>query len=171
MFLQFPKVFLLIQALFCLACSLFWSLGFAVLTVGHLNIISQAFVLMLLGLGGWRLYKVLEHRRLHRNHIQHDHSYDHKLAYGVGLVHGLAGSGALVLLVMTRMTGSMEAMTYLLIFGLGSVAGMAMASSVFHLPFSRKLASSMALQLGLTVLSSVLCMGFGAKLVYENLLA
>lgn len=38
-------------ALFCLACALFWSLGFTVLTVGHLNIISQAFVLMLLGLG------------------------------------------------------------------------------------------------------------------------
>jgi hypothetical protein len=92
------------------------------------------------------------------------------MAYGVGLVHGLAGSGGLVLLVMTQMTGQIEALGYLLIFGLGSVAGMAVASSVFHLPFSRKLASSMALQLGLTVLSSVLCMGFGAKLVYENLL-
>ncbi|MFH1067330.1 MAG: MMPL family transporter, partial [bacterium] len=38
-------------AIFCLVSALFWSLGFAVLVIGHLNIISQAFVLMLLGLG------------------------------------------------------------------------------------------------------------------------
>lgn len=38
-------------AILSLIFALFWSLGFAVLTVGHLNIISQAFVLMLLGLG------------------------------------------------------------------------------------------------------------------------
>lgn len=40
-----------VLALFSLACALFWSLGFTVFAVGHLNIISQAFVLMLLGLG------------------------------------------------------------------------------------------------------------------------
>lgn len=141
------------------------------ITEGVFHWFEAAVGLMLLGLGVWRLYKVLKHRRLHQNHIEHDHSHDHKMAYGVGLVHGLAGSGGLVLLVMTQMTGQMEALSYLFIFGLGSVVGMALASSIFHLPFSRRVASSMALQLGLTVLSSALCMGFGAKLVYENLLA
>jgi hopanoid biosynthesis associated RND transporter like protein HpnN len=38
-------------AIASLLCALVWSLGFTVLTIGHLNIISQAFVLMLLGLG------------------------------------------------------------------------------------------------------------------------
>ena len=38
-------------AIVALVSALFWSLGFAVLTVGHLNIISQAFILMMLGLG------------------------------------------------------------------------------------------------------------------------
>lgn len=38
-------------AMVALICALFWSLGFAVITVGHLNIISQAFILMMLGLG------------------------------------------------------------------------------------------------------------------------
>ncbi|MDD5262986.1 MAG: MMPL family transporter [Methylacidiphilales bacterium] len=38
-------------AIYALIHAIFWSLGFTVLAVGHLNIISQAFVLMLLGLG------------------------------------------------------------------------------------------------------------------------
>jgi len=38
-------------ALYALVHAIFWSLGFTVLSVHHLNIISQAFVLMLLGLG------------------------------------------------------------------------------------------------------------------------
>ena len=127
--------------------------------------------LMLLGLGTWRLYKVARHRRLHHGQVPHDHRHDHKLAYGVGLVHGLAGSGALVLLVMTRLTGNLEAMAYLLIFGLGSVAGMWLASGLFHLPFSRRLAANFQLHLALTVLSSLLCMGLGAKVIYENVFA
>lgn len=127
--------------------------------------------LMLLGLGAWRLYKLVRHRRLHHNHVPHDHSHDHKLAYGVGLVHGLAGSGALVLLVMTRLTDNLEAMAYLLIFGLGSVAGMWLASGLFHLPFSRRLAANDRVHLGFTLLSSLLCMGFGAKVIYENVFA
>ncbi|MBL7774972.1 MAG: urease accessory protein [Saprospiraceae bacterium] len=96
---------------------------------------------------------------------------DHRLAYAVGLVHGLAGSGALVLLVMSRISGLGGAVSYLLIFGLGSIAGMLLASGVFSLPFSKKVSANPRLQTGLSLLSSLLCVGYGAQVVFENLIS
>ncbi|MBL7796273.1 MAG: urease accessory protein [Saprospiraceae bacterium] len=103
-------------------------------------------------------------------HLQLDTGYKgHQLAYGVGLVHGLAGSGALVVLVMSQIQRIDLSILYLLIFGIGSVAGMLLASGLFSLPFSKKLSSHRWLQLGLALLSSVLCIGYGAMVVLENL--
>ena len=97
------------------------------------------------------------------------HTESHRLAYAVGLVHGLAGSGALVLLVMSQIPGAGSAMLYLLIFGVGSIGGMLLASGVFSLPFSKKLSANALLQIGLTVVSSLLCVAYGAHVVFENL--
>ena len=94
----------------------------------------------------------------------------HRLAYAIGLVHGLAGSGTLVLLVMSQMPGPASAMGYLLVFGIGSIGGMLLASGVFSLPFSKKLSANSSLQIGLTLLSSLLCVGYGAQVVFENLM-
>lgn len=48
----------------------------------------------------------------------------------VGLVHGLAGSGALTALVFARLSSAGERIGYITVFGLGSVAGMAAASAL-----------------------------------------
>ena len=93
----------------------------------------------------------------------------HHVAYGVGLVHGLAGSGAMILLVMTEVQGNMNSLLYLLVFGIGSVVGMLLAAGIFSLPFSRKLSSNQTLQYFLVILSSVLCIGYGGYLMYQNL--
>ena len=94
----------------------------------------------------------------------------HRLAYAVGLVHGLAGSGALVLLVMSQIPSAGSAMMYLLIFGVGSIGGMLLASGVFSLPFSKKLSTNALLQAGLTAISSLLCVAYGTQVIYENLM-
>ena len=96
----------------------------------------------------------------------HDH---HHLAYGVGLMHGLAGSGALVLLVMTSIQSSFDSMMYLLLFGLGSVAGMLVAAGVFSLAFTNKLTGNRNLQSGLVLSSSLLCIGYGIYVMVHNL--
>lgn len=93
----------------------------------------------------------------------------HHLAYGVGLIHGLAGSGALVLLVMTDIPDAFQGVLYLLLFGMGSIAGMLLASGVFSLPFSKKISVGSALRWALTLLSSALCVGFGIKILLEHL--
>ncbi|MCA9042078.1 MAG: hypothetical protein KDA65_17125 [Planctomycetaceae bacterium] len=93
----------------------------------------------------------------------------HNVAYGVGLIHGMAGSGAMILLVMTEVKGNVNSLLYLLVFGVGSVVGMLLAAGIFSLPFSRKLTSNKTLQLSLVVLSSLLCIGYGGYIVFQNL--
>lgn len=57
----------------------------------------------------------------------------------VGMVHGLAGSAALTLLVLTEVVrGGSPALglAYLLIFGIGSIGGMLLMSTIIGLPFA-----------------------------------
>lgn len=95
----------------------------------------------------------------------------HLVSYGVGMVHGLAGSGELVLLVMLQMASLQMGMLYLLIFGVGSILGMLLAAAMFSLPFSKKILQSRLLQVTLILLSSILCIGFGMSVIYKNLFA
>lgn len=103
-----------------------------------------------------------------------NHSHPNKLnsfkaAFGVGLVHGLAGSGALVVLVLSQMKSTAEGLMYILIFGSGSIIGMLIASGLFSLPYGKSFLKSQKLQFGLIIISSLLCVLYGGKVIYENL--
>ena len=126
--------------------------------------------LMLMILGVQRILKTWQYEKIHQQlHAQHK-AHDHRLAYGVGLVHGLAGSGALILVVMTQIKETLPAVLYLLIFGIGSILGMLLASGIFSLPFSQKLNNAGVWRWRLTLLSSLLCIFFGGRVIWENLL-
>jgi ABC-type nickel/cobalt efflux system permease component RcnA len=72
----------------------------------------------------------------------------------MGLLHGLAGSGALVLLVLTTMPSPAAAVVYILVFGVGSTAGMLLLSGLIGVPFaltaggSRTLGTALQLVVG-----------------------
>jgi hypothetical protein len=123
--------------------------------------------LMLVILGIFRLYQ--HYMRRPHFHTTGNTEELHQVAYGVGLVHGLAGSGAMILLVMTEVQGGFNSLMYLLIFGIGSVAGMLLAAGIFSLPFSRRLSDNETLQWILIILSSLLCMIYGGYIFFENL--
>lgn len=163
---------------------IFWGLGHTstILIIGILMILAQVAVsektfhlfeagvgVMLTLLGIQRIRDLWLQKQRHVHDHEHGLPHDHRLAYGVGLVHGLAGSGALVLLVMTQLKTAWEGISYLLIFGIGSILGMLLASSVFFLPFSHKISRNLLLQRGLTLLSSFLCIAFGCRVVIENI--
>jgi hypothetical protein len=163
---------------------IFWGLGHTstILTIGVVMILAQVAVseqtfrffetcvgIMLMVLGAQRLRDAWLQKKRHDYAHLHHVPHGHRLAYGVGLVHGLAGSGALVLLVMTQIKSAWQGLSYLLIFGIGSVAGMLLASGVFFLPFSQKFTQSPWLQRGLTLISALLCIVFGSKMIFENL--
>ncbi|GAB4046059.1 urease accessory protein [Spirosoma litoris] len=132
---------------------------------------------MLMTLGGIRLYKLVVPPNLvlahsHPTGVFHAHErHDHGLAYGVGLIHGLAGSGALILSVLTQIKGTGAGLLYLVLFGVGSIGGMMVAAGVFSVPFSVRLLTNPMVRTTLVVMSSMVCIGLGATVVYENALA
>ena len=54
----------------------------------------------------------------------------------VGIVHGLAGSAAVALLVLSTIREPKWALLYLLVFGVGTIAGMMLITAALALPFS-----------------------------------
>ncbi|GMU60983.1 MAG: hypothetical protein AMXMBFR34_27460 [Myxococcaceae bacterium] len=55
----------------------------------------------------------------------------------IGLVHGLAGSGALTALVLAEQPSAAARLSYIALFGLGSVAGMALLTGLAGVPLMR----------------------------------
>jgi len=109
-----------------------------------------------------------ENRHLH-THIHLRGKNLHKASYGIGIVHGLAGSGTLVVLIMTQIESVANSILYLTIFGLGSIVGMTLVAGIFSVPFSKKLMQSKVLRTVLIVLSSGLCFAYGCFVIYQNL--
>ena len=56
-------------------------------------------------------------------------------SYLIGLVHGMAGSAALTLLVLASIESPIAGLVYILLFGLGSVLSMGIMTVVIGLPF------------------------------------
>ncbi|MEO8569415.1 MAG: sulfite exporter TauE/SafE family protein [Ginsengibacter sp.] len=144
--------------------------------------------LMLIVLGVYRLKKLFRLKKIvihahphdhedsqHHKHLHvhvgnvSKHSHPHSLAYGVGLVHGLAGSGALIVMVMIQIKEPINGLFYLLIFGFGSVAGMLAAAGLFSISFSKRIMKAQYLQATLIIISALLCVGYGGLVIYKNL--
>ena len=85
----------------------------------------------------------------------------------VGLVHGLAGSAAVALLVLTTIHNPKWAVLYLLVFGLGTIAGMMLVTGAMVLPFAYAGVRFARLNQGLRVASGLISVAFGLFLVYE----
>jgi hypothetical protein len=85
----------------------------------------------------------------------------------VGLVHGLAGSAAVALLVLSTIHNPKWAVLYLSIFGVGTVAGMMLITVVISLPFSFAGYKFAWLNKGLIVGSGVLSLAFGVFVCYH----
>lgn len=85
----------------------------------------------------------------------------------VGLVHGLAGSAAVALLVLATIQDTGTALAYLVIFCVGVAAGMAVLTTVIGLPFMLSRTRSVQINRWLTIGSGVLSLAFGLLLAYE----
>lgn len=86
----------------------------------------------------------------------------------VGVVHGLAGSAAVALLVLAAIGRPSWAVGYLLIFGLGTVAGMMLITAAIALPFAYSMRRFTRLNRGLAAASGFLSVAFGIFLCYQT---
>jgi high-affinity nickel permease len=85
----------------------------------------------------------------------------------VGIVHGLAGSAGVALLVLSTIRDPRWAVMYLFIFGVGTIAGMMLITALIALPFSFAGYRFAWLNKGLVTGSGFLSLGFGLFLCYQ----
>jgi high-affinity nickel permease len=100
------------------------------------------------------------HRHPHADWGSRDPAHVHLVRLGgrpflVGLLHGLAGSAALTLLVLGTIPSPIGAMVYVLVFGIGSTAGMLLLSGLVGLPVALAAPGAHRLQAAIQVIAGV----------------
>jgi hypothetical protein len=88
-------------------------------------------------------------------------------SFGVGLVHGLAGSAAIALLVLSAIPQPLWATLYLAIFCLGTIVGMGLITTAIATPFAVAAQRMSWMHQGLITGSGLLSLGFGLFLAYR----
>ena len=115
--------------------------------------------MMLIGLGADLL------RRFKK---QEPHTTPHRVL-GIGLMHGLAGSSALILLTLSNIQTTSLALSYIGLFGLGSILGMVLVSVALAWPLHRVSDRANWIPFLTRGSACVLSIGLGAVLVHEAL--
>src|ERR1044071_511395 len=85
----------------------------------------------------------------------------------VGAMHGLAGSAALTLLVLTQIESTALGLLYLGVFGLGSILGMLLMSGLIGLPFALTARRLNTMHYGLQTGAGALSVAFGLWYAYK----
>jgi len=88
-------------------------------------------------------------------------------AFGVGLVHGLAGSAAVALMVLATVRDPRWACGYLLVFGAGTLIGMMLITTSVAAPIGLAARRWRQFPRLARVGSGLLSLGFGAWLIYQ----
>jgi ABC-type nickel/cobalt efflux system permease component RcnA len=112
-----------------------------------------------------------KHLHSHEHNSTHQHLHQHKkISYLksmlIGLVHGLAGSGAMIVLTMSSVNSPWEAAVYILIFGAGTVIGMLFFTTLIGIPFVFS-AKKFSLNRTLTQVTGVISTVFGIYYMYN----
>ena len=103
----------------------------------------------------------------HRSVHEHRHTNMRSRAFIVGLVHGMAGSAALILLTLGEFNSLWPALLYMALFGIGTMVGMALLSIAISLPLL-KLSKSLTWAHNLLhAVTGTVTAGIGAWLIYD----
>ena len=108
-----------------------------------------------------------------RRHGDAQHRHEHPRAMSfralfVGMMHGLAGSAALVLLTVGTVGEPMTGFAYIGLFGLGSIVGMAVLSVIIAVPL-RYTANNMTwAYTSLTMVMGLFSIGLGGFTIYSS---
>ena len=84
----------------------------------------------------------------------------------VGLVHGLAGSAAVALMILSIINEPVAALGYLLLFGLGTIVGMMLITLILSAPFAFTAVNLPKFNWRLRVASGLVSCSFGVVLIY-----
>lgn len=110
------------------------------------------------------------HLHFHSHQVNEDHVHPHWLRRSmqpllIGMAHGLAGSAALMLLVLSTVTTVGQGIAYILVFGAGSVLGMMALGLVISLPVVYSLSCGRRAFLAVQGLASLGSIGLGLTII------
>jgi hypothetical protein len=155
---------------------IYWGLGHtttlvlvgAVILLGRVTFLTSpwfevAVGILLMGMG---ISRLLEQRRPPAK--VRPGAAPSRAAFAVGLLHGLAGSGALVLLVMSEIRSVWVSVGYFAVFGAGSILGMFIVAGLCSVPFTKRMKISRMLKTATITLSSLVCILYGGWMIYGN---
>jgi high-affinity nickel permease len=113
-----------------------------------------------------------QHMHLHSHALVEDHGHGHWWRasirpFGIGMVHGLAGSAALLLIVLSSARSVSEGLIYIVIFGLGSILGMVLVGMVVSLPVLWSLNIGRPVFLAVQGLASVGSVAIGLMMMFQ----
>ena len=103
-----------------------------------------------------------DHRHLHRFRLEYK-------SVAIGMIHGLAGSAAVLLLVLSNVGTLTEALVCILVFGVGSIAGMAGLAMLISLPFVLTGGNMVRTHLALRATAGVISVVLGTGIVLASL--
>jgi ABC-type nickel/cobalt efflux system permease component RcnA len=149
---------------------------------------------MLVILGGyvlWQLWRDHVHFHSHvHNGIAHFHAHSHRGETGphehsrhghehgfrwrtlvVGLIHGMAGSAALLVIAISQVSNPVYGLLYLVLFGVGSMIGMGMLSAVIAVPLAISARSLTWANRTLQVIVGFVTVGIGVSTIYATVFA
>ena len=112
------------------------------------------------------------HLHLHRHAFRQDHVHAHwfqeaRRPLFIGMAHGLAGSAALLLIVLSAAGTVFQGIGYILIFGIGSITGMIAVGTAISLPFVLSLSIGRGAFIAVQGLASLGSIGLGLLLMWR----
>lgn len=99
------------------------------------------------------------------NHNDYDHRHGHR-SYLIGCIHGLAGSGSLVVLTAATLSNTTMMIGFILLFGIGSILGMALISGLMGLPFALS-SKTTSISRIFRYTAGTLSLAIGANILYQ----
>ncbi len=154
------------------------------------NYLEAGVGIMLILLGLNVLRKLVKGGNLHfhtHEHADHEHAHPHihiraheddeNTHHGfkfsprsllIGMIHGMAGSAALMLLIIPTINSSIVGMLYIIIFGIGSIGGMMIMSFLVGLPFHFTAKNFNLFNRTLQTIAGLVSVVLGLYIVYEK---
>lgn len=157
--------------------------------------IETAVGIMLVGLGLnvlWRLWRDRIHFHKHGHgdgqthihvhshaheqlpHTRSAHAHEHGFRWrslAVGLMHGMAGSAALLVLAVSQVASPVYGLIYVLLFGIGSMVGMGALSTVIAIPLVVSARTLTWANRGLQIAVGVITIAIGGATIYSMALS
>jgi len=118
--------------------------------------------------------KAHAHPHLHETgHAENEPNSHHGLTFSpralvIGMIHGLAGSAALMLVVIPTIESRVMGLLYIVIFGVGSIGGMMLMSFLVGLPFQITALRFNRFNLILQGIAGLFSVGLGLMIIYEK---